>query len=66
MVLDPDRELTVEAERLFFRHKISPYLGRKLTGSVRSTLLRGTCVYDGEQQLGEPLGQLLLHRRTAA
>lgn len=66
VVLDPDRELTVSAEQLFFRHKISPYVGRRLTGSVRSTLLRGACVYDDGKQLGEPLGQLLLHRRTAA
>jgi allantoinase len=66
IVLDPDRELTIAPEQLFFRHKVSPYLGQKLTGCVRSTLLRGTCVYDGQRQLGEPLGQQLLHRRTAA
>lgn len=66
VVLDPDQELTIEPEQLFFRHKVSPYLGQTLSGRVRSTLLRGTCVYDGDEQLGEPVGQLLLHRRTAA
>jgi allantoinase len=66
VVLDPDRELTIAPEQLFFRHKVSPYLGQKLSGSVRSTLLRGACVYDGGKQLGEAVGQHLLHRRTAA
>lgn len=66
VVLDPDQELTIEPEQLFFRHKVSPYLGQKLSGRVRSTLLRGACVYDGDKQLGEPMGQHLLHRRTAA
>jgi allantoinase len=66
LVFDPEQELTVEPEQLFFRHKISPYVGRKLTGRVHTTLLRGSCVYDGEKQLGAPLGQHLLHRRTAA
>lgn len=66
VVLDPDAELTVEPEQLFFRHKVSPYLGRRLLGQVRSTLLRGACVYDGDQQLGAPRGQHLLQRRTIA
>lgn len=66
LVLDPDAELLVTPEQLFFRHKVSPYLGRRLLGRVHSTLLRGTCVYDEQQHPGAPLGQHLLHRRTEA
>jgi allantoinase len=66
LVLNPDEEREVTAEGLFFRHKVSPYLGRALFGRVQTTLLRGACVYDGSQHLGTPMGRHLLHRRTAA
>jgi allantoinase len=66
VVLGPDDELVVSPERLFFRHKVSPYLGRRLLGRVHTTLVRGTCVYDAEQQQGPPIGQHLLHRRVRA
>jgi allantoinase len=66
VVLAPEETVTVEAERLFFRHKVSPYLGQELLGRVRSTLLRGSCVYDGAQHRGQALGKHILHRRTAA
>jgi allantoinase len=66
LVFAPDEELRVEPEDLFFRHKISPYLGQKLRGRVHTTLLRGSCVYDGDRHLGPPRGAHLLHRRTRA
>jgi allantoinase len=66
LVFGPDEELVVTPEQLFFRHKVSPYLGQKLQGRVHATLLRGQCVYDGNMHLGEPVGAHLLHRRTAA
>jgi allantoinase len=64
--LEPDEALQVEPEGLFFRHKVSPYLGQKLLGRVHSTLLRGSCVYDGQKHPGPPRGAHLLHRRTRA
>jgi allantoinase len=66
VVLAPDEELAVEAEQLFFRHKVSPYLGRRLFGRVHGTLLRGACVYDGQHHSSPPLGKHLLYRRTKA
>jgi len=66
LVMAPDEAHEVTAEGLFFRHKISPYVGRSLFGRVHATLLRGACVYDGEQHRGTPMGRHLLHRRTAA
>ena len=66
LVFGPDEALVVEPERLFFRHKVSPYLGQRLLGRVHSTLLRGECVYDGEQHPGVARGAHLLHRRTGA
>jgi len=66
LVWDPDAAITVEAERLFFRHKVSPYLGQRLEGRVQHTVLRGKCVYDGQQHPEGPVGRHLLHRRTAS
>ncbi|RYZ04270.1 MAG: allantoinase AllB [Myxococcales bacterium] len=62
VVLDPEEERLVSPEQLFFRHKVSPYLGQKLLGRVHATLLRGTCVYDGQVHPGAPRGIHLLHR----
>lgn len=66
LVFGPDDELEVTSESLFFKHKVSPYLGRTLRGRVHTTLLRGACVYDGAEHQGMASGRHLLHRRTAA
>jgi allantoinase len=66
LIWDPDAPVTVAAECLFFRHKVSPYIGQELRGRVQQTVLRGKCVYDGEQHPQGPMGRPLLHRRTAA
>jgi allantoinase len=65
VVFDPEVEQTVEARRLFFRHKVSPYLGRRLVGRVERTVLRGHTVYDGYLPGAAPAGQPLLHRGPA-
>ncbi|MEY2565599.1 MAG: dihydroorotase [Actinomycetota bacterium] len=50
-VIDPAATWVVEAERLASRSRNTPYVGRKLTGKVRHTLLRGEpVVLDGEAQ----------------
>ncbi|MFZ5894945.1 MAG: allantoinase AllB [Myxococcota bacterium] len=66
LVFGPDEQHRINPDSLFFRHKVSPYLGRSLQGRVHSTLLRGACVYDAGEQQGAPVGQHLLHRRTVA
>jgi dihydroorotase len=50
-VVDPAATWVVEPERLASRSRNTPYAGRKLTGRVRHTLLRGEpVVIDGEAQ----------------
>ena len=50
-VIDPAATWVVEPERLASRSRNTPYAGRKLTGRVRHTLLRGEpVVVDGEAQ----------------
>jgi allantoinase len=61
-VFDPDREWTVTADELHFRHKISPYLGAKLRGRVRETWLRGERIFAESQFIGEPRGREQVRR----
>ena len=50
-VIDPALVWVVEPERLASRSRNTPYAGRKLTGRVRHTLLRGEpVVVDAEAQ----------------
>jgi allantoinase len=65
VVWDPDQAFEVHSEGLFFRHKVSPYLGMKLSGKVHRTILRGSEVFDGKKHSAAPAGQMLLHRDAA-
>jgi allantoinase len=60
IVLDPDEEWTVRRDDLYFRHKISPYIGTKLRGKVRETWLRGKQIYAQGAFAGEPRGRELV------
>jgi allantoinase len=62
VVWDPDEAFAVRPEALFFRHKVSPYLGTELMGRVHQTFLRGRQVYDGVGHPAGPIGKALLHR----
>jgi allantoinase len=61
VAFDADSTTEVAAERLRFRHKVSPYLGRALRGAVQTTWLRGEKVFSGDEVLPSR-GQPLLHR----
>jgi allantoinase len=66
VVWDPESEISVEAEQLHFRHKVSPYLGRRLIGRVEATFLRGQLVYDGSGHPAGTVGAPILGRDTRA
>jgi allantoinase len=66
VVWDPEAEIAVDPPLLHFRHKVSPYLGRRLRGRVEKTLLRGQVVYDGHQHSAQPIGAPLLGRDARA
>jgi allantoinase len=62
VVFDPDTEWTVGQEHLYFRHKVSPYLGAKLRGRVRETWLRGELVFRDGKFNGDARGRELARR----
>jgi allantoinase len=57
VVFDPDREFIVTADRLHYRHPVSPYLGETLRGVVKATYLRGRPVFAEGEFPGEPGGR---------
>ncbi len=66
VVWDPEATFRVEPDKLFFRHRVSPYLHQDLVGVVRETWLRGQRVFDGTRHLAGPVGAPLLHRSGIA
>jgi allantoinase len=60
VVFDPEAEFSVDPASLRHRHPVTPYLGRRLSGVVERTYLRGVPVYRrGETEAPQPRGQLL-------
>jgi allantoinase len=59
VVWDPDAWLTVDAERLQQRHKMTPYAGRRLRGVVRATYVRGVRVWNEGRLAEAGQGRLL-------
>ncbi|MDR1961759.1 MAG: allantoinase AllB [Gracilibacteraceae bacterium] len=58
-LVDLDRAYTLEPSALFYKHKVSPYLGARFQGVVTRTLLRGQTVFLDGKIIGEPSGRLL-------
>ena len=58
-IWNPQDQFTVDPARLHQRHKITPYAGRKLSGVVQTTFLRGRKIYDRGEFSASPLGQIL-------
>jgi allantoinase len=59
VIWNPNREFTVDAERLEHRHKLTPYQGEDLMGVVEKTFLRGRKIYDGAVS-DAPVGRMIL------
>ena len=59
VVFEPEAEFIATEDRLFYRHRLSPYLGEKLCGVVKATYLRGECVFADGNFPGEPGGREL-------
>ena len=60
VVFDPDAQWTVTSADLYFRHKLSPYLGAKLHGRVVQTWLRGELVFREGKFAGAARGRELV------
>lgn len=63
VLVDPGCAWTVSAGDLQQRHKSSPYLGRRLRGLVRRTVLRGRTIFADGSVTSEPAGRFVRPRR---
>ena len=57
VVFDETAEYEVRAERLHYRHAVSPYIGLQLRGVVKATYLRGERVFAGGEFAAVPPGR---------
>jgi allantoinase len=61
VLFNPDGEQVVGAEMLWCKHPVTPYAGRRLTGVVEATYVRGELAYDRRTgPVPQPGGRLLL------
>jgi allantoinase len=58
-MIDLRGEDTITADRLFYRHRHSPYTGRTVRGRVVRTLVRGTTVFLDGRIVAQPAGRLV-------
>jgi allantoinase len=58
VVFNPHREFAVASERLYHRHRTTPYLGYPFRGVVERTFLRGRMVYEWGEICGRPGGSM--------
>ena len=59
-VWDPQEKSKVNKEDILFRHKISPYIGEELFGTIKQTIVNGEIVFQNvrqdDAQLNDPDG----------
>ena len=58
-IVDPAGNETVTTESLLYRHRHSPYVGRKLRGRIVRTVLRGQTVFLDGKIIGLPSGKFI-------
>jgi allantoinase len=65
-LVDLGSSFTLREADLLYRHKMSPFLGRKFRGTVVRTVLRGTTVFREGKVVLEPIGRFVRPARRAA
>jgi allantoinase len=59
VLVDPAGSWTVAREDLLDRHRLSPFVGRRLRGRVVRSVLRGVTVAVDGRVVGEPRGRVV-------
>ena len=60
VVWSPEESFTVQEAGIHQRHKVTPYLGRQLTGVVKKTFLHGKLVFDHGEFVQLNSGEIFL------
>lgn len=60
VVFDENENFQISNEIIKHRHKITPYVGREVSGKIKTTYVRGHKVFDNDNFLNNPVGRPLL------
>lgn len=63
IVFDPERTFVVEKAKVYHKHKETPHEGRRFSGVVERTYVRGQLVYESGSFSDKPLGVRLFPKR---
>ncbi len=58
-LVDLNQDFIAEKQDLLYRHRQSPYLGRRLRGRVMRTMLRGQTIFKDGKIVSKPVGKLV-------
>ena len=58
-LVDLEQAWTLAGDELLYRHRLSPYMGRRLRGRVVRTLVRGRTVFADGRVQGAPAGRFV-------
>ena len=59
VIVDPEQSFVVDPDKLYHRHKVTPYAHETLYGVVQKTYLRGRAVFDRQQECSVFYGDIL-------
>ncbi len=65
VIWDPEEKKIVRQEDILYRHKISPYIGEELFGTIQQTIVNGETVYMNDKMLINEIkkGRTILNRK---
>ena len=59
---NPGEKSVIVKEDILFRHKISPYIGEELFGTVERTIVNGETVFQNNKIINQNKGRWLLRK----
>jgi allantoinase len=59
VLIDTKQTYTLREEDLFYRHKVSPFIGREFRGRIQRTILRGHTIFQDGKIMSKPIGRLV-------
>ena len=59
---DPNDKMSISEEDILFRHKISPYIGEELFGTIQQTIVNGDTVFQHGKIINQNKGKWLLRK----
>jgi allantoinase len=63
VIWDPNGKRRISEEDILFRHKISPYIGEELYGTIQQTIVNGETVFREGKVINQNKGKWLLRKQ---